>query len=59
MVPATVPSWNRTCGVAVEFAGMVKVKVRPPEANCTAGSSARPLTDEANVRLNVPFSGVG
>ena len=56
-VPATVPVCSGISGVLSEPAGMVTCRVRPPDANCTAGSSG-PLS-AAKVRVRVTFTGAG
>src|SRR5579885_1118849 len=61
MVPATVPVCTRICvalfgnTACVEPAGMVKVTVRPPLANCTAGSLAK--ASGVKGKVSVPVSG--
>ena len=60
MVPALVPDcsriWLPPIGktASVEFAGMVKLTVLPPVANCTAGSAAK--LAEAIVMVRVPLT---
>ncbi len=64
VVPAVVPVCNPTCVVcapvpksaSVLFAGMRNATVRPPVANCTAGSTGK---FPAAVNVNVPVNAVG
>ena len=59
IVPATVPDCSWIGGTAVEFAGTVKVNVRPPPANWIEGSSVAGVTAEAKFRLKVAVKAVG
>src|SRR6185437_1744836 len=63
MVLATVPVWSLICGeiplnrACVAFAGTVKLTVRPPLPNCTAGSAAN--ESDVTASVSVPVSAMG
>src|SRR6185436_12062002 len=62
IVPATVPLIRTNCGgsmAVVLFAGNENVTVRPPVANCIAGSSDGATASGANEIVNEPESATG
>jgi hypothetical protein len=61
-VPATVPVENATSGAPLKlllvlFAGIVKPTLRPPVANCTAGSSLGTSAVGVKVKTSSPVKG--
>src|SRR5437773_804021 len=60
--PATVPVENGTSGAPLKsllavFAGTVKLTLRPPVANCMAGSSLGTSAVGVNVNTSCPVRG--